>query len=360
MDEPDPSCPPERIRTQRIATATLAILLLLFGLWIAGTFVPALVWAAILTIAIGPLYTRAERRWPKHRRHALPVIAVALIAILVLAPLALGVIEATREAKNLFQWLTSVRDNGLPEPAWIANLPYARDVSNWWQQNLATPEGTAHQLHRINRSMIEQSQLLGKGLIRRSIVFLFTLLALFFTLRDQHLIGAQLSRAGERLFGPSGDRVGRQIILSVRGTIDGLVLVGIGEGVVLAIAYVIAGVPHPLLLGLLTAVAAAIPFGAPLLYFVAAALLLTQGSVGWAIGIIAIGTAVVFVADHFIRPVLIGGATRLPFLFVLIGILGGVETLGLLGLFVGPATMATLILLWRDYVNSEEPGPLPG
>jgi predicted PurR-regulated permease PerM len=41
----------------------------------------------------------------------------------------------------------------------------------------------------------------------------------------------------------------------------------------------------------------------------------------------------------------------MPFLWVLIGILGGVETLGLLGLFVGPATMATLIMLWRDFVG---------
>jgi predicted PurR-regulated permease PerM len=55
------------------------------------------------------------------------------------------------------------------------------------------------------------------------------------------------------------------------------------------------------------------------------------------------------IADHVFRPVLIGSATRLPFLWVLIGILGGVEMMGLLGLFVGPATMATLILLWRDY-----------
>ena len=64
------------------------------------------------------------------------------------------------------------------------------------------------------------------------------------------------------------------------------------------------------------------------------------------------------IADHFIRPVLIGGATRLPFLWVLIGILGGVETLGLLGLFVGPATMAVLVMLWRELIERPELGTL--
>ena len=169
----------------------------------------------------------------------------------------------------------------------------------------------------------------------------------------------QFHRAGERLLGPAGERLGQQVILSVRGTIDGLVLVGIGEGVVLTIFYVVAGVPHPLLFGALTAVAAMIPFGAPVIFSIAAALLLLQGSLGWAIAIVAIGTAVLFVADHIVRPVLIGGATRLPFLWVLIGILGGVESLGLLGLFVGPATMATLMLLWRDYISTPEAPPLP-
>ena len=72
--------------------------------------------------------------------------------------------------------------------------------------------------------------------------------------------------------------------------------------------------------------------------------------VGW-------GLAVIFVADHVVRPVLIGGATRLPFVWVLLGVLGGVETWGLVGLFMGPAIMAALTLLWREWVGAT-PGPI--
>jgi predicted PurR-regulated permease PerM len=61
----------------------------------------------------------------------------------------------------------------------------------------------------------------------------------------------------------------------------------------------------------------------------------------------------VFVADHFVRPVLIGGSTRLPFVWVLLGILGGVETFGLLGLLLGPALLAVLIALWRELAAPE-------
>ncbi len=198
--------------------------------------------------------------------------------------------------------------------------------------------------------LIANTRLVGSSLLHRAVIFSFTLIALFFLLRDGKPIERQLRAASDRLFGPSGERIAKQIVLSVRGTIDGLVLVGIGEGVAMTVAYVAAGVPHAILLGALTAVAAMIPFGAAVLIGLAALLLLAQGSLGWAIAIVVIGLVVVGIADHAIRPILIGGATRLPFLWVLIGILGGVESFGLLGLFVGPATMAVLIMLWREFI----------
>ena len=147
--------------------------------------------------------------------------------------------------------------------------------------------------------------------------------------------------------------VGEQIVAAIRGTVNGLVIVGLGEGVLLGIAYAVTGVPHPALLGALTAVAAMIPFGAPLVFGVAALLLVGQGSGVAAIVLVAIGMAVTFVADHFVRPILIGGATKLPFLWVLFGILGGVASWGLLGLFLGPAVMAALIMLWREWTSGE-------
>lgn len=346
----------QRAKGQRTAMIVLAIVLSLFGIWLVSTFLPALLWAAIIAIAIDPIYTRLEARWPNARPAMLPGLATLLIALLVLTPLALAVVEAAHEAGVALAWIEQARANGLPEPAILTHLPFHAELSRWWQDNLATPEATAQQIHRFRSSMLlRKSQLLGKGLIHRSVIFAFTLVALFFLLRDRDLFVAQLNRAGARLLGPQGRRLGTQVVRSVRGTIDGLVLVGIGEGAVMAVVYVVAGVPHPLLFGMFTAIAAMIPFGAAVLFGIAAILLAGQGAVGWAIAVFAIGLVVVGIADHFVRPVLIGGSTALPFLWVLIGILGGVESLGLLGLFVGPATMAALILLWRDYIAA--PGP---
>lgn len=339
---------------QRIARIVLAAALALFGLWVAHPFLPALLWALVIAIAIGPVYARAEQRWPRLSRHLLPAIATLVIGLAVLLPIAAGLLQAIHEARDLAHWIADARANGIPAPQWIANLPFGeRAVADWWAENLATPEGAQRQLgHLSDAAVLDQSRLIGSRILHHTTIFAFTLITLFFLLRDKDRIIAQMRRAGDRIFGPAGERIGIQIIKSIRGTIDGLVLVGIGEGVAMAIGYVVTGVPHPILLGALTAIAAMIPFGAALLIGIAAVLLLMQGSVAGAVGIVILGAAVIAIADHFVRPFLIGGATRLPFVWVLIGILGGVEAFGLLGLFVGPAVMAALILLWRELVGN--------
>jgi predicted PurR-regulated permease PerM len=134
----------------------------------------------------------------------------------------------------------------------------------------------------------------------------------------------------------------------VRGTVNGLVLVGLGEGVLLGIGYAVAGLSHAVLFGLVTAVLAMVPFGAPVVYIACALYLLASGQTAAAIGLFVFGTVVVFVADHFVRPILIGNSTRLPFLWVLLGIFGGLESFGLIGLFLGPAIMSVLIAFWRE------------
>ena len=100
-----------------------------------------------------------------------------------------------------------------------------------------------------------------------------------------------------------------------------------------------------------------VPFGAAVAFAIAAIVLLAVSKVVGAVVVVVLGSIVTFVSDHFFRPVLIGGATRLPFLWVLLGILGGVTAWGLIGLFLGPAILAALILLWREWVGSQR-GPI--
>ncbi|TCZ65568.1 AI-2E family transporter [Roseicella aquatilis] len=339
-------------RGSTAARIALALGLLLLGLWTLHRYLPALAWAVILAVAVWPLYRRARRRWPA-RGHGilLPAVFALAVALLFLLPLGLLTIQAAREAGALARWLQEAERSGLPVPAWLAALPHAGPrAAAWWQANLADPGAAGELLRWLNQAgAIAYGRQLGADLLHRAVLFGFTILGLFFLLRDGEALAAQVLRGSARALGPAGERVARQMVASVHGTVDGLVLVGLAEGVLLGIAYAVAGVPHPTLLGALTVLAAIIPFAAPIVFGAAALLLVAQGATGAGAALFGFGMVVLFVADHAVRPALIGGATRLPFLLVLLGILGGVESWGLLGLFLGPAIMAALVLLWQEW-----------
>ena len=349
-----------RQRRQSVARIVLAVALVALGGYILQGFLRSLLWAGVLAIAVQPLYARARRRFPP-RGHdvVLPLLFTIGATLLFVVPLALILVQFGREAAVAAHWLETVRNEGVAAPAWLGRLPILRDqAAAWWQANLADPAGAEALLGRVPRgNALQFGRSFGLAVLHRAVQFGFTVVTLFFLFRDGPWLADKMLLACRRLFGPEGEPVARQMVASIHGTVDGLVLVGLGEGIALGIGYVIAGAPHPALLGAATAVAAVIPMGAPIVLALASALVLAAGNTIAAVILLAVGLAAIFVADHTIRPVLIGGATRLPFLWVLLGILGGVETFGLLGLFLGPAVMAALILLWREWTKDARSAP---
>jgi len=353
IDRQDPVGAP--LRPQIIARILLALVLFGLGVWTLREFLAALVWAAILAVALWPSYQRATCRWPSGRHELLWPAAFTLgIALVFVLPIVLAGFQFGREAHTVLAWVETARHDGIPVPDVINHLPfYAEPVRNWWQTNLADPDAAADLVERLrNPEYMTAGRQLGIAILHRVVIFGFCLMTLFFLFKDGDLLVEQLRHASARAFGPGGERIGRQIIASIHGTVNGLVLVGLAEGVLLYAVYLLTAVPRPALFGAATAVGAMIPFGAPVIFVFAALVIIAQGSMGGAIMIVVTGTIISFTADHFIRPVLIGSATKLPFIWVLFGILGGVTTWGLLGLFLGPAIMAALILLWREWTET--------
>lgn len=346
--------PRSLLRGQGAARVGLSLALIALGAYVLAGFFHALAWAAVLAVATWPLYMRTEARFGAGRHKVLlPLLFTLGATLLFVVPLVLVGVQAGREAGTVAHWVGEARKNGLPAPEGLAHLPLAGpQATAWWNANLAQPDDATALLGRLDRTdMLQTGRRAGEQLARRAVLFGFTLVTLFFLYRDGAGLIERMQVASRRLVGRHGEEVGRQIVASIHGTVNGMVLVGLGEGLLLGIGYAFAGAPHPVLLGALTAVAAIIPMGAPIILAVACLLVLAAGSTTAAIVLFVVGMILIFAADHAIRPVLIGGATKLPFLWVLLGILGGVETFGLLGLFLGPAIMAALILLWRDWTE---------
>jgi predicted PurR-regulated permease PerM len=342
-----PQVPEPQNRAQRLSRIAAGLGLLAVAIWMLTTFLPALAWATVLTIATWPLFVAV--RSGSGRTQAAAAVTV-LIAVAVLAPLIFAVIEGAQEIRGTIRWYIEARKEGFEAPEWIASLPMIGPwVADWLNEHLQDERGplSGTDVHALT----EWGRTIGVQAVRRITTLLFALLIVFFMFRDSDALLRQFRVVGTRLLGEPAQRLAGVAAAAVRGTIDGLLLIGIAEAALLGIAYGVSGVPHPVLLGALTGLLSAIPFASPLVFIGAAGWLLMRSATLAAIGLLAFGSIVVFVADHFVRPVLIGGAIRLPFVWVLLGILGGVESFGLLGLFLGPALLAVLITLWRELAD---------
>jgi predicted PurR-regulated permease PerM len=337
-----------------VARTALAVILVVLSAWIAFDFLPALGWAVILAIATWPLYVRFAKLMPDRRSPVIaPLTFTVLTGMLVFVPAALAIHGMARESADIVHWITQLRDTGIAVPDWVAQLPIAGEHAvNWWRNNLSDPQA-ASAWFPDGESAAGWMKAIGGQLLHRVLMFFVALMALFVLLRNGAWMGERFLEMADRILGDPGERLASKLVEAVRGTLNGTVVVAVAEGLLIGVGYIAAGVPNPLMFTVLTMAFAMVPLGAWIAFTAAALLLVFKGGSEWAAaGVVGWGAAVMLVGDYFLWPTLVGGAARLPFLLALVGIFGGLQAFGLLGLFVGPVVMAALLVVWREWLVS--------
>jgi predicted PurR-regulated permease PerM len=178
------------------------------------------------------------------------------------------------------------------------------------------------------------------------------LVALFFLLVDGHRLVAWVSRASplgtETTAGVLGDlrRTGTSVLVSLLAT-------AAVQGVVATVGYLIAGVPQPLVFGLLTFFAAFIPsVGTSIVAIPIAVVLLLAGHVTAGLFLAAWAILVTGTIDNVLKPILARSGGDVHGGVVFFAMIGGIISFGALGLLVGPLAVSLLLALvhvrWRD------------
>lgn len=325
-----------------------------------GFIVPVLI-ALVISVATWPLYQRLLAR-VHHRRTLAATIALIIAIIFLVAPLVIMAGFAINEVGNWFRWATEVNQTGAPVPQWLASLPVVGEwLAEQWDQYIGHP-GMIGEITRLSHkegiSGLYHSFIAASGSLLHVVLnVIFVLITLFFLYRDGLMFVAQLDRVGEYVFPARWTRFSRIVPLAINSTVVGMGIIAIGEGIILGLAYWIAGVPSPVVLGLITGVMALIPGGAPLCFTLVSGYLLASGATMEGVLLFAWGCTELFFVDKFLRPRLVGGPMQMPFLPTFFGLIGGVKTMGFLGLFIGPALMALMVTIWREAVKELAPAP---
>jgi len=336
---------------KELISIALTIAIVVLTTYIVHRFIPSMVWAAIIVIATYPLYKRWRNFFGKHDNISALLFTVVL-SLIILLPLSWLVSILVKELQIFINYLQVVNRNGGQAPDFIKQFPIMNhELVTYWDDKIGKPGHVRDFLSNLHLTLTPASYYIkqvGANLAHRGFQLGFTLLSLFFFYRDGDKLFQQVNHIGEYCLGKRWFRYSDRLPSALRATVNGTIVVGLGVGFLMGVCYVLVGFPAPTLTGFITAFAAMIPFVVPLVFIIVALVLLSTGSMIGAVIVIIWGTLVMFVADHFIKPVMIGGAIQLPFLAVLFGILGGVETLGLLGLFIGPMIMVLFITLWQE------------
>jgi predicted PurR-regulated permease PerM len=185
------------------------------------------------------------------------------------------------------------------------------------------------------------------GAVGTVVSFLLMLFVLFFVLRD----GPDIARQFVRLL-PIEQRRRRRLWQHLqdvtRAVFMGIGLTAVAQGVLVGIGFWIAGLPSPLVFGVIATLLALIPFvGTSVVWGLGAIYLASQADYGHAIFLAVWGVFVVGLADNFLRPLLIAGRADVPTLAVFIGVIGGLSAFGFIGLFLGPIVLGLLVALFR-------------
>jgi predicted PurR-regulated permease PerM len=327
----------------------LSLTILASAVWLMHGFIPAMLWSVVIAIATWPLRNKIARKTGFNDTGVAVVMTVA-VAVLLFFPIAYALILAASDMGALTSWIMEVQKTGVPVPQWVHMIPTVGDqAASWWVTNLADPAGLAVFLVNADHVWVKElAQNLGTQAAHRLATLIFTILTLFFLYKQGDELSNKTLALFDRLTGESGKRYGLQAATAIRATVNGVVLVGFAEGLVIGISYWVAGAPHAAILGLSTGALAMIPFAAPLIFTGVSVVLAMQAKMAAAIGIFIFGLFVLSIGDHVLRPKIIGSSVELPFLWVFFGILAGVEVFGLIGLFIGPALMALVMMMWND------------
>lgn len=316
----------------------LAVLVVIGGLFfrVIANFLLPMFLAVLLVVMFGPLHRWIRGKCGGRDRVAAGLTTAAILLIF-LAPLLLILVQATTESVHLYQRLRlaeidfhkisqAVVDSGGRLGLTLNKDEVEKTIVSRTQQVL-TPLA------------LSTTQFLGALLIGLAVM----IVSLYYFLAD----GPGMIRTIMRL-SPLDEKYEEELVVQFDSITRAVVLAALlsagAQGLLAGVGYYLAGFGSVFLLISLTMLLALVPFVGAAAVWVPACLWLyfyDERTVA-AVVLAVYCTVVVSMVDNIIKPLVLHGRSNLHPLLALLSVLGGVQALGPIGIFVGPMVVAFL------------------
>lgn len=338
----------DRLTTVLSYGALLLLIYLVFR--IVEPFLVPLAWSGVLAVFFSPAHERIMRRTRPNRAALVSTLGVTLLLI---APALVVLVYTARQAIDATAQLQSALmdpERALPSHAvaWIRHqLPHA-----WQSMDFSEP--LRQGAERIATFLASRLAALVRNLFTFFVDLFIVIFALFFMFRDGDLIVRGVSHLL-----PFDEEIQNHMLQESRDLIFASVAVALViaalQGVLGGLAFTVGGISSPIFWAVLIAFSSIVPVvGSALIWAPAALYLAFSGHWGRAIVVVAICGGVAGLADNIVRPLLLRNRSRLNELLLFLGVLGGLQVFGLLGLVIGPMVVAAAMGVFRVYVEHRD------
>ncbi|HEY8159481.1 MAG TPA: HAD-IC family P-type ATPase [Methylobacter sp.] len=340
---------------RQLIPGILLACLLLLGFMVLREFLITLTWALIIAYVAWPPY-RYLRQQLNGKATLSAALMTAMISAVILLTVYWLVAMLQDELKVAYQALVSgLEQDTYRLPDFVSRIPWLGNFAQKWLERLTDDQAAviAQFAGWAQQWSGEFAKFLGGigGYIMKLGVILITV---FFCFRDGDEAVKQLRHGLVRFLGKYQNVYLQAAGNTTRAVVYGLVLAALGQGMLAGLGYFVAGVKAPALFGVVTALLSMVPMGAVLVWVPISIMLMLTGQQWQGIGLLIWGFLVVSTVDNVIRPMVISGAGRIPFLVVLFGVLGGLSAFGFIGLFLGPVILAVLLSVWQAWLKQQQ------
>ena len=341
----------------RVFTLAVAVVLGYALLLIFMPFALPMAWAAFLAFLLFPLNLRLRRRL---KGGSIAAGALTVLApIVILLPLSAISAEFVSQISVLLKQLQkSATDMDIKSFSDLQQFPWIARINSWLQAHAdISAEQVQSWLVSGTREVMQRAASLGGsfflGALGSLLAFAIMLFLLFFFLRD----GDAMIARGRRLIPMADDRKERlfnQLSAVTRAIVYGTTVTALLQGLFIGIGFAIAGLPSPVVFGVLAALLSLLPVGGSAFVWIPAVIwLFFEKHWGWGIFLLVWGAALSGL-DNVVRPLLISGRARISALAVFVGVLGGIPAFGAIGVIAGPVVLS-LVLALIEFAEESSP-----
>ena len=314
--------------------------------YVLSSFIPGFIWGAILALSFWDLHGKIKNKY----NTSLIVVLVLTAMVLPLTYIGIQITQAYTVAKD---FVYEVKNSGFAFPAFLEKVPFTENLKELWDKYVKDSQGLQDLTGILMKGpVLSKIPDIGAELTATIFMLVCALVVMFFLLKHKSSVVEHANPLILNVLGPKAQNALLASLQVVKGTINGVVAIGLLEGFLLSIPLVIGGVKAGVLIGFVAGIFGVIPLVLPILIVPCVLYFYYTGQYWLAFSTLGCLIAVWFIFENIYKPKLISNAAKVHPLLVLISMIGGLQTLGLLGLFIGPALIACTVGILKEYCKA--------